>query len=323
MNKRKGLLSVVVPAMNESTGLFVAQEKIVGILNENDIQFEIIFIDDGSSDDTSQVIEECNRRDSRTRGVVFSRNFGKEAAVFAGLSEAKGDCCIVMDADLQHPPQTIIPMYRAWQEGYQVVEGQKAYRGKEGFLYKQSAKVFYSFISKATGVDMSRASDFKLLDRAAVDAILSMPEYHIFFRALSSWVGFKTTSVEFEVEPRQQGETKWSKFSLMSYAVRNVAIFSTAPMQLVTVLGLITMVIAVVVGIQSFFKWAFGTALEGFTTVILLILLFSSVLMISIGIIGYYIARIYDEVKGRPKFIIDRRIGVLPVSGSQRENENK
>ncbi len=238
------------------------------------------------------------------KGVDFSRNFGKEAAILAGLANASGDAAVVMDCDLQHPPQVLIEMYKLWQNGYEVVEGVKRSRGKENPVYKVGAKIFYGMMTRATKIDMSRASDFKLLDKKAVKSILSMPERNMFFRGLSAWVGFKKTEIEFDVQERAEGESKWSKWSLVKYAVKNIAAFSTAPMQLVTIAGGLTFIGAVILGIQTLVKYFMGHAVQGFTTVILLLLIIGSVIMMSLGIVGYYIAKIYEEVKRRPVYII-------------------
>ena len=220
----------------------------------------------------------------------------------------EGDCIAVMDCDLQHPPETLIKMYRLWEDGYQVIEGVKASRGRESFIHKMFAKTFYSIISDATGIDMSRASDFKLMDRQAAEEFLKLPERNVFFRALSSWVGFKTIYVEFDVQEREAGESKWSFKSLVRYAVNNITSFSAAPMQIVTFFGVVFFVFAVLLGIQSLYMYFSGHAVAGFTTVILLLLLVGSILMFSLGVIGYYIAKIYDEVKMRPRYIISEVI---------------
>jgi len=329
--KKHGLLSVVIPAYNEQEMIAKAAEAISGVLREAGISHELIFVDDGSKDLTWEEIRGASERfrdgadsgdgnvcadrradgDDRylatVRGVSFSRNFGKESAIFAGLSEAKGDCCAVIDCDLQHPPETLIQMYRLWQEGYQVIEGVKKDRGKESRFYGFCAKWFYRLMGQATKMDMSRASDFKLLDRKAVDALLRLKEKNAFFRALSSWIGFKTTQVEFEVRERQAGTSKWSFGGLISYAFSNLTSFSAAPMQLVTVLGVIVLICSILLGMQSLYKKFTGQALEGFTTVIIIILIIGSILMICLGIIGYYIAQIYEEIKGRPRYIVADR----------------
>ena len=304
---KTGLLSVVLPAYNEEASVPRAAQVIGGLLSGAGIPHEIIFVDDGSRDHTWEVIQAQAGRYPQVRGVKFSRNFGKEAAIFAGLAQSRGACTVVLDCDLQHPPEKILEMYRLWQEGYQVVEGVKTSRGKENPLHTLAAKTFYSVISNATGIDMSRASDFKLLDRRAVDTLLAMREKNAFFRALSSWIGFRTTQVEFEVQPRLEGESKWSLRSLTRYAVTNITSFSAAPLQLVTLLGVVVFLCSVVLGIWSLWQKVTGQALEGFTTVILLQLLIGSILMICLGIIGYYIAKIYEEIKDRPRYIVAER----------------
>ncbi len=302
------MLSVVLPAYNEEKMIQKAAAKIDEVLSAAQIDYEILFVNDGSTDQTWREIEAAAQENPNVAGLRFSRNFGKEAAMFAGLSAAKGECCAVMDCDLQHPPQTLVEMYRLWEQGYEVIEGVKRSRGRESFLHRASAGFFYSILSKAIKTDMSRASDFKLLDRRAVNALLEMPERDVFFRGLSSWIGFRTASVEFDVQERTEGESKWSTWSLIKYAVRNIVSFSTAPMQCVTVAGVAVFVFAVILGIQTLVRYFSGHAVEGFTTVILLILLIGSVVMISLGIIGYYIARIYEEVKARPRYIIAEKL---------------
>ena len=301
-------LSVILPAYNEEKMIEKARDTLGRILSEQDIPYEIVFVDDGSKDQTWSEIEKAAEKDNHVAGVHFSRNFGKESAMMAGLASAGGDCCVVMDCDLQHPPKTVVEMYRLWEQGYEVVEGVKHSRGKESLAHKASAGMFYKIISKAVGIDMSRASDFKLLDRKAVDALLEMPERNAFFRALSAWIGYKTTSVEFDVREREEGVSKWSTKSLIRYAITNIVSFSSAPMQFVTGAGVFMFLLAVVLGIQTLVHYFTGNAVEGFTTVILLLLLIGSILMISLGIIGYYISKIYEEVKGRPRYLISRKI---------------
>lgn len=302
------LLSVVLPAYNEEEVLSKAADTIGEILKKAGIGYELVFVDDGSKDGTWGKIEEAAEKDPCVHGVHFSRNFGKEAAIFAGLANTAGDCVAVMDCDLQHPPETLVEMFRLWEEGYEVVEGVKSSRGKENILHTASAGMFYKIMTKATKIDMSRASDFKLLDRKAVESLLAMPERNAFFRAMSSWIGFRSTTVEFEVQEREAGESKWSITSLIKYAITNIVGYSSAPMQLVTGAGIVVFILGVILGVQTLVHYFSGQAVEGFTTVILLILILGSIIMISIGIIGYYISRIYEEVKGRPRYIISRII---------------
>ena len=301
------MLSVIIPAYNEEKMIQKTAVTVSGILKRASIPYEILFINDGSRDGTWEQIEAEAERNPQVKGIHFSRNFGKESAIFAGLANAAGDCCAVMDCDLQHPPEVLVSMYRLWEQGYEVVEGVKRSRGKESRLHKACAGLFYRMMSKAVQIDMSRASDFKLLDRKAVDALLAMPEKNAFFRALSSWIGYRSTSVAFDVQERTEGESKWSAWSLVKYAVTNVVAFSAVPMQFVTVAGIFMFVFAIILGIQSLVHYFTGHAVEGFTTVILLILIVGSLIMMSLGIIGYYISKIYEEVKGRPKYLISKK----------------
>ena len=302
------MLSVVIPAYNEELMVSKTASVLSGLLEQEHIPYELIFIDDGSKDGTWREGCEAHSENENVRGIHFSRNFGKEAAIFAGLSESRGECAAVMDCDLQHPPATLVEMYRCWEDGFEVVEGVKRTRGKESVAHRTATGIFYRIMSKAVKIDMSRASDFKLLDRKAVDSILEMPERNAFFRAMSSWIGFRQTQVEFDVQEREAGETKWSTRKLIAYAISNIVGYSTAPMQIVTGAGIVVFLLAVVLGIQTLVRYCSGHAVEGFTTVILLILLIGSVVMFSLGVIGYYIARIYEEVKGRPKYIISKRV---------------
>lgn len=302
------MLSVVLPSYNEEMNIERTSEVLKSILEKAKIDYELVFVNDGSRDNTWNRIEEACKKNKSVVGVNFSRNFGKEAAILAGLECSNGDCCVVMDCDLQHPPETIIEMYRLWQQGYEVVEGIKRSRGKESKLHEMSAGAFYKLMSWAVNIDMSKASDFKLMDRRVVDVILKLPEKNPFFRALSSWVGFKSTSVEYDVQERAAGESKWSTMSLIKYAIRNIVAFSSAPLQIITVGGGVMLLLALVLGIQTLVRYCGGHSVEGFTTVILLMLFIGSMLMISLGIIGYYLAKMYEELKGRPRYLISEVI---------------
>ncbi len=307
--REQGLLSVVIPAYHEETMVPKTAHTIGTILEEHGIPYEIIFVDDGSRDNTWALIQQVSQETPSVRGLRFSRNFGKEAAILSGLSAAHGACCVVIDCDLQHPPEKILEMYTLWQQGYDIVEGWKASRGTEGKWHTLAAKAFYALISRATGFDLSRASDFKLLDRSVVTILVHLRERHPFFRALSSWVGFRRTHIFFDVQAREAGTSKWSAASLVKYALRNISSFSTAPMQIVTVLGAIMFVASLILGSIALLQKLFGQALGGFTTVILIQLFSSSIVMISLGIIGYYIAKIYDEIRDRPRYIIEDTCG--------------
>lgn len=303
------MLSVILPSYNEEKMIPIAAQTISDILTRESIDFELLFIDDGSKDATWENITRAAQENKHVVGIHFSRNFGKEAAMFAGLEKAKGDCCAVLDCDLQHPPEKLVEMYRLWEEGYEVVEGIKEDRGEESGFHKFAANSFYGLISKATGMDMSASSDFKLLDRKVVDTLNALPERNVFFRALSFWVGYRKATVYYSVRERTEGESKWSTKSLIRYAITNIGSFSSAPLHLITICGIIMLVVSVVFGVISLVQKITGQALGGFTTVILLLLFSSSLIMICLGIVGYYIARIYDEIKGRPRYIISKTVG--------------
>lgn len=298
------LLSVVIPSYNEEENIESTAKTIGDILTDAGIDYELVFVSDGSKDNTFPIVKSLSEKDSRIRGLQFSRNFGKESAIFAGLSAARGDCVAVIDCDLQHPPKTIVQMYRLWEEGYEVVEGIKSSRGKESLIHKMFVGIFYGIMSALMKVDMNATSDFKLLDRKAVDALLSLNESNTFFRALSFWVGFKSTSVEYDVQERTKGKSKWSFAGLVKYAISNTTSFTTAPLRIIAVVGFIMVIFSLILGIETLVVYFMNVAVEGFTTVILLLLLIGGCIMVSLGIIGHYLGRIYEEVKGRPRYII-------------------
>ena len=301
------MLSIIIPAYNEEQCVKRAYNAIYSLLAENNIESEFIFVNDGSSDRTYEIINELSSEQNNIIGLHFSRNFGKESAISAGLAAVSGNCAVVIDCDLQHPPEKIVEMYRLWEQGYEIVEGIKKERGQEKKMHSIGAKFFYSVISYMAGFDMANSSDFKLLDRKVIDVLNKMPERG-FFRAISYWVGYNKTIVEYDVGERVDGESKWSTHGLIKYALSNISSYSTAPMQTVTVLGVLMLIISVIFGVWALIDKITGRALEGMTTVIIIIIFIGSIIMISLGIIGYYIARIYEEIKGRPKYIISSTV---------------
>ena len=308
------MLSVVIPAFNEQEMVPAAAEQIDGILSRAGIPHELIFVDDGSRDATwAEIRAESERRDT-VRGVHFSRNFRKEAAIFAGLQAADGDCVAVIDCDLQHPPEKLVEMYRLWEQGVEVVEGVKTDRGEESLAHRVAAKTFYRLISEATHIDMTRASDFKLLDRKAVNVLLSMREKRAFFRALSSWIGFRTAEVPYEVRERAAGESKWSTWLLIKYARSNIPAFTSRPLHLITGCGAASFLAALIVGIVSIVRLAMGRVVTGLTGAVILLLFLSGLIMVGLGIIGYYLGNIYMEIQDRPRFIVSETCGVRKKS---------
>ena len=301
------MLSVILPSYNEEQNIENTYNVLSGLFDANGIDFELIFISDGSKDATYANICEVAAKDARVRGAEFSRNFGKEAAIFAGLELSKGDAVVVMDCDLQHPPEVILQMLELWKNGAEIVEGIKSKRGKENPFHTLSTGIFYGIMTALIKMDMKASSDFKLLDRKVVDSLLVLPEKDTFFRALSFWVGFKTEKVYYEVQERLYGKSKWSTASLIRYAVSNVTSFTTVPLKIVSIIGGIFIVLSIGLGIQTLVRFFMGNAADGFTTVILLMLLIGGLILFSLGIIGNYLARVYEEVKGRPRYIISNK----------------
>lgn len=298
------MISIILPSYNEEENIPRTMRVLSALFEREALEYELIFVNDGSKDRTEEQIKSCSQQNVHVRGINFSRNFGKEACIFAGLRHAKGDCCVVMDCDLQHPPKTIVEMYRLWEQGFEIVEGIKNTRGSESPIRKGFAKGFYKIISALTGFDMENASDFKLLSNQVVEVLLDMPERKTFFRAMSFWVGFKGCQVCYDVADRAFGKTKWSFFKLARYAVSNIVSFSTRPLSIVSYMGVVSLFAGLILAVQTVVRWASGKALEGFPTVILLLLLLGGGILLGLGIIGSYIAAIYQEVKGRPRYVV-------------------
>lgn len=303
-------ISLIVPCYNEESNIEPFYKAIIEVFNDiPGADFELMYVNDGSKDNTILKIEDLHKKDKRVKCVSFARNFGKEAALFAGIRNISGDCAVILDADLQHPPAIIKKMYEKWKEGFDVVEGIKNDRGKEGIFHKLFTKIFYGMISRAVGMDMKNSSDYKLLDKKVFSELAQLKERNTFFRALSFWVGFNKTSVYYEVADRANGSSKWSIKSLIKYAINNVICFTYSPLQIVTALGVIFILIGLCITIDAIITWIHGTAASGFPTIIIVLFIGFGAIMLSLGIIGVYIAQIYDEIKGRPQYIIGKKIG--------------
>ena len=298
------LLTLVVPCYNEEAVIDNFYQTSKEILKDLDMDMEYVFVDDGSKDTTLDKLVTMAEEFSNVRYVSFSRNFGKEAAIFAGLHKAKGDAVVVLDADLQHPPVVIYQMVELWKQGYEVVEGVKNSRGKEGLMHKFMANTFYGLISKMMGIDMNNSSDFKLLDRKVVEVLCSLKERNTFFRALSFWVGYQTTTVSYDVQERAGGKSKWSGGALVKYAVKNLISFTDSPLHFISVTGILFMLMGIWLTIDAIIDHVNGVAVEGYPTLIIMLVIATGCILFSIGIIGVYIAKIYDEIKERPQYII-------------------
>jgi glycosyltransferase involved in cell wall biosynthesis len=308
-NQRK-LLSIVVPAHNEARGIAHATTVILNAVASCGMELELIVVDDGSRDDTFARVRELSGNDARIKGLRFSRNFGKEAALLAGLKATSGDAVVTIDSDLQHPPALIPRMIEEWHNGAAVVDAVKRSRENDGLLTRVRAELFNALLSRLGRINLENASDFKLLDRVVVNAIThELPERQRFYRGLADWVGYAHASVPFDVGARAEGEGKWSLWKLVGLATTAIVSFTSAPLQIVTVLGVLTLGLGFVVGADALIAWVQGRAVSGFATTIITLLVVGSFIMISLGIIGEYLAKIYDEIKGRPVYLVEGEVG--------------
>jgi glycosyltransferase involved in cell wall biosynthesis len=299
------LVSVVTPIYNEGPGVDRFVERLGVVLH--DTRFELVLVDDGSSDDSWERISECAAADERVRGIQLSRNFGKEAAVLAGLEHAEGDAVVVIDSDLQHPPSAIPAMLRLWQDGFQVVEAVKRNRTGQGLIGRLGGKLFNRAFTGLTQVDLVNATDFRLLSRAALDALLRLPEHSSFFRGTSNWIGFRRTTIEVDIDHREGGASRWTFRSLFRLAVNGLTSFTSAPLHLVTFVGLAFAAFAVLLGAQTLIRWVRGGSVAGFPTVILLLLVLGTFILLGLGVIGEYLARIHEEVRARPRYLVQEK----------------
>jgi len=303
------LISVVIPLYNEGSQLSELLGDLKRALQDVGCRFEVVIVDDGSSDDTWTKVKDEARICPDLRAIRLSRNFGKELALCAGLERARGDAVIVMDGDGQHPASLLPLLIENWRtSGADVVEAVKRRRGRESLASKFGALTFYVILNKLSGFDLKGASDFKLIDRRVLDTWLAMHERNVFFRGMTAWMGFRTIQIPFEVGPRRAGKSGWSYLRRAKLALIGITTFSSFPLHLVTFAGVIFFLFAVGLGIQTLYLKLAGRAFTGFATVILLELIIGSLLMISLGIIGEYLARIYEEVKGRPRYIVSESI---------------
>jgi glycosyltransferase involved in cell wall biosynthesis len=295
-------VSIVTPLCNEGAYLREFLSDLKSVLHD---RIELVLIDDGSTDDTWQIITEEAKSNPNLRAFRLSRNFGKELALCAGLERAHGEAVIVMDGDGQHPPSLLPVMIETWRtSGVDIVQAIKSTRGREPLSEKLGAFFFYLILNKLSPFDLRGASDFKLMNRKAVNAWLEMPERNVFFRGMTAWLGFTTAQVPFEVVARRTGKPGFSFWKRIKLALVGITSFSTFPLHLVTLTGVLVFFFSLILGVQTLYKKLSGQAVTGFATVILLELIIGSLLMVSLGIIGEYLARIYEEVKGRPRYVV-------------------
>ena len=303
----KKLISVVISCYNEEEVLPMFYKEIDKTSKKLDsVDFEFLFVDDGSKDNTLNIVKDLSKSDSRVKYISFSRNFGKEAAMNAGLSYAKGDYVAVMDADLQDPPKLLIDMYASLQDGYDVCATRRFNRTGEPKVRSFFSKLWYKLIDKMSDTEMvDGARDFRLMSRAVVDAILSLSEYNRYSKGIFSFVGFKTKWIEYENVNRAAGKTKWSFFGLLKYAIDGMTSFSTAPLILASIFGMFFCFIALVAIIFIIIRTLiYGDPATGWPSLVCIILFVGGVQLLCIGIIGRYLSKVYLETKKRPIYIV-------------------
>ena len=306
-------ISIIVPCYNEEEVIELFNEEIHNKVIEkikNEFEYEVLFIDDGSKDKTLSKLKEMKKKDENIRIISFSRNFGKESAMYAGLENCQGDLVVIMDADLQHPPEKILEMIEGIKEGFDVVTTVRKDRKGESKIRNLLSRQFYRIMHGSSKVEVKQgAQDFRMMKRKVVDAILELKEYNRFSKGIFSWVGFDTKYIEVTNHERAAGKSKWNFFSLFRYAKEGIISFSTMPLKISIIAGLIISAIAIILGIQVLIQTLYqGQDVPGYASTIISVLFIGGVQLISIGILSEYIAKMYMEIKNRPKYIIKDKI---------------
>jgi len=300
------MISVVIPVYNEEKRIIENIKEICTYLEK--YEYEMILVDDGSKDNTWQLVKQLHNENVRIKGIRFSRNFGKEIALCAGVDYTKGDAVITMDSDLQHDPKYIDELIEEWRNGYKIVECVRNNRVDKSIGYKIFAESFYNVLKKLTNLELNNSLDYKILDRKVVEDIKKLNENNVFFRGLVEWVGYEKKQLHIDVRQREGDTSKFSLKSLSKLAITAITSFSSSLLNLVLILSGLFMIVAVVLGLHTLWNKIFGHAIGGFTTVIILLLITGSCILFSLGIIGLYVARIYNEVKCRPRYIVSEEI---------------
>ncbi len=302
-------ISVVIPMYCEELVVDECYKRVKKVMIDNKINYELVVVNDGSKDNTLELLKDIAKLDNNVKIIDFSRNFGQQAAMTAGIENATGDAIVIIDADLQDPPEIIIEMIKKWREGYDVVYGKRKCRKGETVFKKATAKVYYRLLNRLSAVPIPNdVGDFRLIDRKVQQIFINLPEKNKYSRGLIPWIGFKQTYVEYVREKRFDGETKYSVGKLLKLAMDGIVQFSVKPLKMIGVLGIWTALLSFGLLIYAIISKIIGVATEGWASMMVAITFFSSVQLISLGIIGQYVAKIYDEVKARPNYIINKKI---------------
>jgi len=300
-------LSVVVPVFNEEKVLSEFHRRLADVLDKLSAQSDIIYVNDGSTDNSLHEIRRLKTEDDRVAIVDLSRNFGKEIAMTAGFDHARGDAVVVIDADLQDPPELIPEMIKHWREGYDVVYAQRTSRAGESVVKKTTAHLFYRIMQKLSRVDIPRdAGDFRLLSRRAVNALAGLREQHRFMKGLFAWIGYPQKAVPYRRDPRHDGKTKWNYIGLWNFAIEGITSFSTLPLKAATYLGMLTAFSAFLFGMFIVIKTLlYGNPVPGYPSLLVVVLFLGGIQLMALGVIGEYLGRMFDETKGRPLYLIN------------------
>lgn len=308
---RESRVSVVVPVYNESEVIGTFYQRLTAVLASlDDLGYELLFVDDGSGDDSYEQLSALARTDPNVRVIKFSRNFGHQVAITAGVDYAMGDCVVIIDADLQDPPEIIESMIQKWREGFDVVYGQRSEREGESFMKLATASAFYRTLGSMTNIDIpAEVGDFRLMSRRAVDQLKRLREKDRFVRGLVSWIGFRQTGVTYHRDKRYAGETKYPYRKMIKFALDGITSFSTLPLKLATWLGYLASFLAFLYLLSVFVQKALGYTIEGWATIMVSVMFLGGVQLICLGIIGEYIGRIFEETKLRPMYVIEEVLG--------------
>lgn len=313
MNHNSKLITILIPCYNEQESLPALFDRLNAVMDSMpDYKWEVLTVNDGSTDATLAMLMQMHRRDSRWHYADLSRNFGKETAMLAGMDYAKGDCVVIMDSDLQHPPEEIPRMISLWEKGYDDVYGVRRQRGREPWIRKKLSLLYYRILQKTTRIPvLQNTGDFRLLDRVCIDALTAMRECQRYTKGLYCQIGFKKVSFEFDQQDREAGQTKWSMRSLAGLAVDGVTSYTTAPLRIATVMGLVVSAVAFIYMVWVFAKAAiYGDPQAGFPTIMTVMLFLGGVQLLTLGILGEYVGRIFNEVKRRPPYFVREVDGV-------------
>ena len=305
-NRNRKLISIVVPAYNEEVVLNEFYSRVIDSVSNLDIDIEIIYINDGSQDDTLKLMYAQREKDQRISIINLSRNFGKEIALTAGLDHSAGDAIVVIDADLQDPPECIKLLIKYWQDGYDVVNARRTRRKGEGLAKKITSYLYYRFLARLSDIQIPEdTGDFRLMDRKALDALLKLRERHRYMKGLFAWVGFSQIEIEYERDQRYAGKTKWNFWALLNLAFDGLTSFSVLPLRLASIVGIATAVIAFIFGLMIIFKKVFfGDPVTGYPSLVVLISFIGGIQLLALGILGEYLGRVFNETKNRPLYII-------------------